>query len=324
MPATITHAYFAEDVYNRISDQTKQKISSEKKSLMMFAQSTDSLMFYNITNFKKGKKIRALQYIFHSNKVNLYFNNLLTYTKENNFYNNPQVLSFIYGMVCHYSLDTTCHPYIFYKTGNFNKKDKTTHKYNSLHTYMETYIDNYFIKERVKNISKFKISEFCFDLKPFNKELNTIINNSFYKTYKVKNMDKIYYTSLKQMKNFLTLFRFDKYGIKNIGYKTIDTFTPKYVFKFHTLSYKTQITDKNYLNTNNKEWCYPVNKNIKSTLSFEQLYNKAVDNTINIINNINDYFYNNKQINIDKLFKNKSYITGIDCDKNLVQKYFEF
>lgn len=326
MPATATHAFFAEDLYNRLDNTTKKRINSNKKSLLMFAQNTDPLMFYNVMNLKKGKNIRKQQYICHCIKTNEFFYNLITYIKQKKYYNEPKVLVFLYGFISHFVLDSNVHPYVFYKTGEYIKKDKSTIKYNCLHHYMETFIDNTMIRDRInKDYKKFSISNYVFDIEKFPIELNNTINYTFNKTFNIKYMSKIYYTSLKQMKTFLNLFRKDSYKIKKLLYNLIDLTTPKSLFIFDSLSYNQSIEDtNNYLNLNHKEWNYPVDKNIKSTKSFYDIYNDSIDEALYIINNINDYFYNDKDINIDKLFKNKSYVTGIDCNSKLKQKYFEF
>lgn len=325
MPATITHAYFGEDIYNRLPSDIKLKIKDYKTSLMMFSQSMDSLMFYNILSPLKGKNIRDLASVFHNNKVNIFFNNLIEYIKKKKLYNDPQTLAFLYGLIAHHSLDSTIHPFVFFKTGDFNKNDPNTYKYNGLHTYMETYIDNYMLEKRNTNVNNFKIQEFCFDIKPFSKELIDAIDYSFENTYSINNMSKKYYKSLKQMKTFLVLFRFDNHGIKKLGYKTIDFFTPKKLFRFNSLSYKLDNFDNyNFLNNKHKVWTYPIDSNLKSTKCFDQLYNDALNNSLNIIKELNLYFFKNKHIDINNLFKNKSYITGIDCNSKKRQLFFEF
>ena len=64
---------------------------------------------------------------------------------------------------------------------------------------METYIDNYMLEKRNTNVNNFKIQEFCFDIKPFSKELIDAIDYSFENTYSINNMSKKYYKSLKQV-----------------------------------------------------------------------------------------------------------------------------
>ena len=46
MPATIVHSYFANDVYDILPKNIKERISPTR--LKMFGQSTDSLVFYNL------------------------------------------------------------------------------------------------------------------------------------------------------------------------------------------------------------------------------------------------------------------------------------
>ncbi len=324
MPATITHAYFGNDLFNKLPKKDQNRIKNFKTTLMMFSQSMDSLMFYNIYTLTKGKKIRNLASIFHNNSTNDFFSTLISYINEKKYYNDPKTLVFLYGLIAHFCLDSTAHPYIFYKTGKFDKNDKSTYKYNGYHSYMESYIDNYYLKIRNHN-NMVKLNKFCFDLTPFSIELNDTINYTFYKIFNIKNMSKKYFISLKQMKNFITLFRIDNLGIKKLFYKTIDFFTPKNFFPFKSLSYNLDDYSKyNFLNTNNQKWCYPADKNIIFSKSFEQLYEEALNNSLEIIKCINEYFFENKSIDINKLFKNKSYITGLDCNKNKKQRFFEF
>lgn len=326
MPATTTHAFFAEDLYQKLDQKTQQRIQSEKKSFLMFAQHTDPLMFYSIFMPLKGKKIRNLQHLAHSKKTEEFFTNLIEYIKKNKYYNNARILSFLYGFITHFCLDSNIHPYIYYKTGHFNKKDKSTYPYNCLHHYMETLIDNTLIKTRkTKHYTEFDISNYVFDLTPFSKELNECISYSFSKTYHINHLGTYYYQALKSMKLFLKLFRQDKKGLKRKLYKLMDQITPKGTFILDCLSYHQSINDpNNYLNINHQEWFYPVDKKKKSNKSFYDLYIDSLDDAKKIIHEIDDYFTKDKKINIHQLLKNKSLTTGIDCNSPLIPKYFEF
>ena len=189
---------------------------------------------------------------------------------------------------------------------------------------MENYIDNYFLTTRNKS-KDINISNFCFDLTKFSKELNDSIDYSFQITFNIDNMSKKYYISLKQMKNFITLFRFDKYGIKKLGYTFIDKIKPKNTFQFKSISYDLDDYENyDFLNINKSTWYFPVDKNIYSNKNFLELYDDALTKATFIINEINDYFFKDKKINIKKLFNNESYVTGINCLSKKKQKFFEF
>ena len=323
MPATAVHAYFAQDLNDILPKEIKNKLDVDR--LKTFGQSTDSLMFYNLFSILPGKNIRDFQKYFHTNKTQEFFINLINYIKENDYTEDIDVNSFLVGAICHYVLDSTVHPYIYYKTGYFNKNDKSTYKYNNVHTFMETFLDNDMIKRRESiNPYKFNISKFSFDTSKFSNELNDTIKYTFKETFDVDNMDKIYYKSLKQMRNSIFIFRQDIYGIKKFFYKLADTFTSKRVFRFEAISYHYPLNDRhNFLNENHKLWRNPCDYSLTSEESFLDLYLRALKLTKVMICASFDYI-NGKDIELEKVFINKSYITGLDCELDKELKYFEF
>ena len=323
MPATAVHAYFAQDLNDILPKEIKNKLDVNR--LRMFGQSTDSLMFYNLFSILPGKKIRDFQKYFHTNKTQEFFINLINYIKENDYTEDIDVNSFLVGTICHYVLDSTVHPYIYYKTGYFNKNDKSTYKYNNVHTFMENFLDNDMIKRRESiNPYKFNISKFSFDTSKFSNELKDTIKYTFKQTFDVDNMDKIYYKSLKQMRNSIFIFRQDRYGIKKFFYKLADTFTSKRVFRFEAISYHYPLNDRhNFLNENHKLWRNPCDYSLTSEESFLDLYLRALKLAKVMICASFDYI-NGKDIELEKVFVNKSYITGLDCELDKELKYFEF
>lgn len=323
MPATVVHAYFAQDLNDILPKEIKNKLDVDR--LKTFGQSTDSLMFYNLFSILPGKNIRDFQKYFHTNKTQEFFIDLINYIKENDYTEDIDVNSFLVGTICHYVLDSTVHPYIYYKTGYFNKNDKSTYKYNNVHTFMETFLDNDMIKRRESiNPYKFNISKFSFDTSKFSNELNDTIKYTFKETFDVDNMDKIYYKSLKQMRNSIFIFRQDRYGIKKFFYKLADTFTSKRVFRFEAISYHYPLNDRhNFLNENHKLWRNPCDYSLTSEESFLDLYLRALKLAKVMICASFDYI-NGKDIELEKVFINKSYITGLDCELDKELKYFEF
>ncbi|MBR3146044.1 MAG: zinc dependent phospholipase C family protein [Bacilli bacterium] len=322
MPATITHSYYAKDLYEVLPDNITSKLDLSRTK--MFANSTDSFMFYNILSLKSDNNLRKFQYYFHTHKTNQFFINLLEYVRKNNI-DDTDTYSFIVGFISHFVLDSNIHPYIIYRTGMFNKKDKNTYKYNGIHHFMEVFLDNDLIKRR-ENINpyKFNITKYCFNTKKFSNDLNNTIDYTFYTTFDLKNMSKKYYRSLKQMKTFLRLFRKDRFGIKKFFYKLIDTITPRGVFRFECISYHYPLEDKhNYLNNNHNMWKNPADDSITSTESFVDLYLKSLKEARDITIKVFEYL-NGEDINLESLFLNKTYTSGLDCDKEKELKYFEF
>ena len=114
MPATYTHHIFTKDVLKVVDLDVKEKLEKKEDLFNLFGKSFDILFF------SKAK----LGHFAHKNHVNLYFQNILKYIKENRLEDNEEVLAYLYGSLCHYILDSTIHPYIVYKTGKFNIKNK--------------------------------------------------------------------------------------------------------------------------------------------------------------------------------------------------------
>lgn len=322
MPATIAHAFFAKDVYDILPNSIREKLNIKRTK--MFAQSVDSLMFYNLFSILPGKDIRKFQGYFHTHQSQEFFINLLRFVRDNKI-DDKDVYSFLVGFICHYALDSTLHPFVFYKTGCFKKNNPSTYKYNNVHAFMETFIDNDMVRRREKtNPYEFDIGNFCFDIRPFSSNLNKAINYTFYNTFHMKNMNEIYFKSLKQMKMALTLFRRDPKGIKKNIYKIIDTFTSRRTFRFEAVSYHYPLEDRhNFLNSNHSLWRNPTTYDMTSTESFVDLYLKAIKLAKVLICASFDYL-NEKDIDLEKIFINNSYVTGLDCNLKKELKYFEF
>lgn len=323
MAGTLTHAIFAEDLYSKF-DKKKQKIfQNYLENMKTFAQGHDILFFYYSLNLKKGNYIRKKGSYFHKNNTKKFFINLISYIKNNNLENNIEILSFLYGYICHYSLDHTVHPYVTYKSGIFKSKKKETYKYNSKHSEIETYIDFYMIKN-VKKLDNF--SNFCLNYNKPSKNLIEMINYVFYESYDVKNIGKYYFKSLNIMKKLYKLLRYDYSGIKLKCYKFIDKFLPKSCKKLYPISYHINLNNDNYyLNLNHKKWNHPRYKNETYNDSFLDLYNKALDEAYNIICAVDKVLYENKSMEyLNKYFLNLSFSSGKDCNDKTKNKYFEY
>lgn len=143
----MTHHLFANDVKEKL---LQENISINEENLFhIFAQSFDNLFYYKFLTPWKGKKIRSLGNSAQKEKVNLYFKNIIEYV-ENTNYISDELKAYLYGSICHYILDSTCHPYIFYFTGD----PKINRKYRGQHEKMEVNLDAYMLLHLKKNIEK--------------------------------------------------------------------------------------------------------------------------------------------------------------------------
>lgn len=328
MPSSMTHTYFSQDVLEKTNENIKNKINKSLELYKLFAQGSDPFMFNNFFIGANAKKYMKIQETMHCTKTKDFFVNTIKYIHENKLVNNSECMSFLYGYICHYVLDSFTHPYLYYYSGVFNKKNKKTRKYNCVHQEIEYLIDSYMIR-RKENINPihYKVYQNIFKIQKFSKELENLITNSIEGTYKYKNIINIYHNSIKDMKLFFLLVNNDPYGIKYNIYSFIDKLTGDNHVRLKILSYYNFMkSNRNYLNLENDTWTLPWDKEITSTASFNDLYESAIKEAKILIEKIEKYI-NEETLDIQKieeLFPNISYKTGIDAKVEVNMKYFAF
>ena len=181
MPSITTHYLFAKEIEKKLPQKIRNTFQEENHIYEIFAQSHD-ILFYNIFNFKNGKEIRSLGSYAHKHNTQEYLINIVKFIKEKHLEDNKQCVAYLYGSITHYILDTTCHPFIFYKTGACNSDDRNTYKYKGLHTKMEKDIDAiYYKKYKKKEYNLCNITKEIIRNPKFSKELKETINNTFLK-----------------------------------------------------------------------------------------------------------------------------------------------
>lgn len=319
MSLVSTYVFFSQDVINILPNSIKEHI--DPKLCRMFSVGADAFQYYNVLSLMPGKRTRDFYKCFCNNRTQEFFINMLRYIKDNGLVY-QDTISFVVGYVCHYAFDITINPYFIYKTGIFDRKKRNTYQFNSLDNCMGTFIDKTIIFRNI-NTNEFNISKYIFDNYSFSKHLNNTIDYAFYNTFHLNNMSSKYYKSLKHMRRFINVFRYDKYGIKWHIYRLIDSLTPNNFYKFSALSYSACIEDYNdFFNYSHSTWRNPSSYKITSSESFDDLYIKASLLAKTMICACFDYIHH-RDIDLEKIFDNSSYINGLNCELSKDIKYFE-
>ena len=324
MPSTLTHSLFSMQVFDQLDEKIKNKLKNYKEYIKVFANGPDPLNFYFLDFPILGTKVRKkYPKLLHSKYTKKKFVSIIKYIKRYKLYDDSMVISYLYGITAHYFLDTILHPYIIYYSGNYERKDKSTYRYNGKHAKMEVSIDLYMIDKYITHdVNKFKLYNYCFNISKFNDNLKKVLDNCYKDVYGIDNFSKIYYKSIKDMRRINKLYRYDRYGIKKRIYTIFDKIIPKSIPKISPLSYH-QTINLNYLNLNNNVWNHITNINEKYNYSFDELYNIALKKCVDALKIINDVLYNDESLEkLNRIFLNLSYITGKNCNnKNKIQ-YF--
>lgn len=328
MPSSVTHNYFSTDVYNKLNNNIKNKLKCCYDEYRIFSQGPDPYFFYDFHLTKRSKKVFNINYSMQHSLINKHFLSLINYINENKYYANSMVMAYLYGQICHYVLDSTCHPYIIYTTGMYDSKNKLTYKYNGLHEEMEYYIDCYMIYEREKVLpKKYKSYKHLFKKIVFNNEIIDVINNVSFLVYGFNNVSTLYLKSIRDMKRFYYIFNYDRFGIKKRIYSIMDKICGDSVIRKSELSFNIAPLSKlYYLNNEKNAWYNPCDNNIKYNYSFFELYDIALKKACSIINKVDNMLAKGKidSLVIEELFQNLDYGKGKDCDLNLEYKYFKF
>ena len=298
MPSIVTHHLFAKDIVDKLQ-------LNVNNNYYIFAQSHDYL-YYSL-----NKKYRSLAHTFHIKNTQKYILNIIKYIKDNKQLSNINTLSYLYGTITHYVLDSTMHPYIFYKSG----------LKSSDHREVERNIDALLYEKKTNKLYKdLNISKSIIIHPLFTRNLMRCIDYAYEETYNIKNVSKYYLKSIKNARVLFNVTSKDKLGIKLFIYKIVDK-----VFKTKSYCLSNHIKgNESYLNIRRTKWNHPCIKTAIYKESINDLYDESIKKATNIINSINKYFESKITINeLSKFIPNVSYTTGILIEENKKMNYFE-
>ncbi len=313
MPSIVTHHLFAKDCLLNYEKKVNKDI------YYIFAQSFDNLAYYHFfTSF--NNEIKNIGKIAQSSKTNEYFLNLLNYIKDNNLKEDKDIIGYLFGSICHYALDSTCHPFVVYETGAVS----IDQKYRGGHEKMEVMIDAIMYEEKEhKPLYKESLSDTLLPKVKFSNNLKKALDFTFNKTFKIKKMGIKYEKAYKTGNFILKYFVTDKTGIKKKIYKIKDHFGKGRMYQY--LSFNIKKLDNSFLNLEHNEWCYPTDNTIIKNSSFFDLYDESIIFARRLFKVSLDYL-NNKiaENNLNKEFKDLAYSSGLDWRLKSKTKYFKF
>lgn len=287
MPSYKTHSIHGELIYKDLL----QYIEINKEDLKSFCIGLDSLIITDYNTFE----------YFHNHNVRDYYLELLKLIKENKQLENKEIMAFLYGQLDHFVLDTVMHPLIYYMTENLTNQSILTP-----HAITEMNIDNYVMKKYGNNDLLY-YHKLTID----NQETAKIIDE-LYKKFNILN------APLKYSLGIILMTYFDTFIRRNIG--VFSSIIPKMI-NLRDIYYSDNI-DKvlPYLNLDREIWYHPETGE-EFNYSFDDLWNKSFDLSRELIEDVNNYLYKDKDIKNSLIMDNISYDTSIPCEKGKTLKY---
>lgn len=104
MPASYTHYDFGQVVYNKLSKELKDIVNENRDAYNIGLNGPDILFYYKPL---KKNSINALGGEMHKQEASKFFNEAKKHILEN-----KDGVPYILGFICHFILDSNCHPYI--------------------------------------------------------------------------------------------------------------------------------------------------------------------------------------------------------------------
>lgn len=290
MPAYMSHVIMGKSLYDKVKEDEKLfKLPIEENKFKILALGQDLSGFSNI----------VCRYDSHNQNSQAFFMNLINYIKENKLYENPSVMSFLYGHISHYFFDSIAHPFVYY----IEKSCKPVNHISS-HSMVEGFIDNYYAKQ-ILNIDYMDLKpKFIGDLDLSDEKLKEMMKNIYLKTYNGR-------FAVLSYKIVYEIFKNTEKAIKDNPTVTKEKLINYSKFLKFLETNKLSISE--IINDSNLIWTNPVS-NEKHNESLLDLYNDALIKTIEAIDLVNKCIYDGKDISIlYNLFTDLSYDTGAQC-----------
>ena len=304
------HSKLSEAVMKDIKQPLNQKI------LFVGAQGPDP-MYYNLSK-EAGKEYRYFADRMHDTNTKLFFKSMVSYVKG---HLNTNTYSFMVGFICHYALDSTIHPYVYHNVGIYQKDKPDTHQYKGLHLKFERSIDAVMIQKDHKIPSrKFKLTREYYPAIDLPDDVCKIMEHTLKNTYGKDLGGMMYCKAVKMMYNNVKYVITDRFGFKKLILRLMNLFTKSEMI-LKDLSFFNHVEAYDFLNEQKKVWYHPVT-NAPSNESVEDLFEKARVFALELIKEVDAYLNDTKSVNLDEVFMNLSYNTGLDCDLHDEMKHF--
>lgn len=134
MPNIITHSLFAEEILPTFELKNDAWLK-ERAHLFTIGSNGPDFMFFAGLNPKRffsdrktGKQLQKIAGQLHKGNVNAFYASALDSIEHEP---DPEIkqdmIAYVCGHLCHWALDSTVHPYVYYRTGHGTKQNSFNH-----------------------------------------------------------------------------------------------------------------------------------------------------------------------------------------------------
>ena len=270
MPAATTHYEFAKDVYLNLSNEIVDKITN--LHMYYLGSQGPDLFFFSEAGIGKSS-LSSYGNLLHKEKIH----EVITYLYEHSLQDND-LLSYTYGYICHYALDSLAHPLIYYMAAHGLQNNESE---NIKHFRIEAYIDNKLLESKERDISTYDVYKAVTISKCDNVKLANMYQKLFKEIFDIDlSFNKIQQT-IKDCPKYLRLLK--PQGMKFKAISKIESIL-KIDHYASSLMLNNELKE-DVLNIHKNQWYNILNPEIKANNSFFELYDDAIVKAEKIINN---------------------------------------
>lgn len=316
IPNVVTHGLMALDVYNKLQSSSVQSaIRAYPKSYLLGSNGPDLLFYYKVFPWEDqtlNKAVAQFGNKVHESHINDFFTYALNFIQEIKDPKRKEILtSYIAGHFMHWSLDSTAHPFIFYRSGEIAGNTQFWHyRYESM---IDALMLTYYKRRKLTDLKASRLVDVGTDERR--------IIASFYQSAlrDVFNIDieaSIIDSAIVSFRKILK-FLYDPHNIVTPLIKKVER--KSWAFSSHIVNSQLD-SEHDILNLKKEAWSNPTDIEDISHKSFIELYEDSVDLGIVLIDAFIEALVNNRT-NFDDILKGRRYDTGRQV--GIEMKYYD-
>ncbi len=271
-----THAIFGKEVLDEISDELLLSVIRKHQGVFGIGCQGPDLFLYNIPMLLSAEE-KNLGFRMHREGSSRYFAWLMQTIWELSDSTAVEVgLSYLYGALAHYTLDSLLHPYVYARIGfdaSVPYSDKAT---SGIHHRMESAIDAKMLvmKEEILP-SSYQAGESLQIDRNEKKILAEILSKAVSRSYRIGLREENVIASIHMMKIIAAGFFVASEKQKKLLQKLEGSFMEDYGLSNFMVT-DDYIRKRKVMNTENCTWHNPWDRTIASTDSVWEIYDEAV------------------------------------------------
>lgn len=271
MPAAITHYYQALRVWNSCD----RKIPLKSMDAFLWGAQGPDFLYYHRLLQPWNNNIRAIGGRLHHEKPSRLLSAMRDFQSGKG---NEITESYLFGFLCHYSLDRTAHPFVYWDVKSLRKLYPGRGD-SFLHNHVESVLDGIVLRSATGKLANdFDLEKTAPDNREAQAAIAQLYSSVLERLYGMHGMQKALLQSMSDCRRICGLLN-DRWMIKKPLAEALERVTHKYLFSSAIRGVSEQ-DEFDYANVLHSEWKWPENQSLCRKDSFFDLFETTVRESI--------------------------------------------